>query len=91
MNGGHEKLRQALEDLQSQLAEMRTIDPAVAEHLEATIAEARSVLAKESAPAEEHEGVADSFGEALRNYEASHPTLAGNLRSVIDALAQIGI
>jgi len=91
MNGGHEKLRQALEDLQSRLAEMRTIDPGVAEHLEATIAEARGVLAKESAVTEEHEGVADSFGEALRNYEASHPMLAGNLRSVIDALAQIGI
>lgn len=90
MNGGHEKLRQALEELQSRLAEMRTVDPAVAEHLETTIAEARAVLTKES-PAEEQEGVADSFGEALRNYEASHPTLAGNLRSVIDALAQIGI
>ncbi len=91
MNGGHEKLRQALEDLQARLAEMRTLDPAVAEHLETTIAEARTVLAKEAPAAEEHEGMADTFGEALRNYEASHPTLAGNLRSVIDALAQIGI
>lgn len=91
MNGGHEKLRQALEDLQARLVEMHSIDPAVAEHLETTIAEARGVLAKESAPAEEHQGVADSFGEALRNYEASHPTLAGNIRSVVDALAQIGI
>lgn len=91
MNGGHEKLRQALEDLQAQLAELRTVDPAIADHLEATIDEARGVLSQESSPATEHEGVADSFGEALRNYEASHPTLAGNLRSVIDALAQIGI
>ncbi len=91
MNGGHEKLRQALRELQTQLAELRTIDPAVAEHLETTIAEANSVLGREAAPVEEHQGVADQFGEALRNYEASHPTLAGNIRSVIDALAQIGI
>jgi hypothetical protein len=91
MNGGHEKLRQALEDLQARLAELRTIDPAVAEHLATTIAEARTLLAKESPAAAEHQGVSESFGEALRNYEASHPTLAGNLRSVVDALAQIGI
>ncbi len=89
--GGHEKLRQALDELQARLAEMHEVDPAVAEQLTGSIARAQNVLAAERAEQDEHQGVADSFNDALLQYEAAHPTLAGNLRSVIDALAQIGI
>ncbi len=90
MSGEHDKLRQALNDLQDHLAELREVDPNVAAQLDSTIAEANSVLGSE-ANAGEHHTVAEQFNEALLHYEASHPTLAGNLRSVIDALGQIGI
>ena len=90
MSGEHDKLRQALEDLQAHLAELRQIDASAAANLDATIADAQSVLGSQSAGQEPHT-VAEQFNEALLHYEASHPTLAGNLRSVIDALAQIGI
>ncbi len=90
MSGEHDKLRQALEELQAHLAELRQIDADAAAHLDATIAEAQGVLASLPEGQEPHT-VGDQFKEALMHYEASHPALAGNLRSVIDALAQIGI
>ena len=90
MSGEHDKLRQALEELQAQLDELRQIDAGAAEHLDATIAEAQAVLAAQPEGQEPHT-VSEQFSDALQHYEASHPTLAGNLRSVIDALAQIGI
>jgi hypothetical protein len=90
MSGEHDKLRQALEELQAHLAELRQIDASAAANLDATIADAQNVLGAKAAGQERHT-VAEQFSEALQHYEASHPTLAGNLRSVIDALAQIGI
>ncbi len=86
---GHEQLQRALDDLQAHLDEMRQLDPNVARHLDTTIERAKGVLAGEE-PAEPHR-VSQQLSDAIQHYEASHPTLAGNLRSVIDALAQIGI
>ena len=90
MNGEHDKLRQTLGDLKNHLAELREVDPSVAAHLDATIAEAERALATEGRSAEHHTA-AEQLKDAMQHYEASHPTLAGNLRSVVDALAQIGI
>jgi hypothetical protein len=91
MSGQHEKLRQALDDLQAQLAEMREVDPNVAAHLDTTIAQAQAVLDAAPAAADDQQTVSEQFNDALLHYEASHPTLAGTLRSVVDALGQIGI
>jgi hypothetical protein len=91
MSGQHEKLRQALDDLQAQLAEMREVDPDVAAHLDTTIARAQAVLKTAPDSTAEHNTVSEQFSDALLHYEASHPTLAGTLRSVVDALGQIGI
>lgn len=87
----HQQLEQALRDLQAHLDEMRQLDPSVARHLDSTIEQAQAVLASEKAPPHEHPTLTAQLHDALQHYEASHPTLAGNLRSVIDALAQIGI
>jgi ABC-type transporter Mla subunit MlaD len=91
MSGQHEKLRQALDDLQAQLAEMRQVDPDVAAHLDTTISRAQAVLDAAPESPDEQQSVSEQFGDALLHYEASHPTLAGTLRSVVDALGQIGI
>jgi len=90
MSGEHDKLRQALADLKTHLEELREIDPAVAAHMDTTLAEAQNVL-KSEPQGEERQNVSEQLNDAMLHYEASHPTLAGNLRSVIDALAQIGI
>ncbi len=91
MTGDHEKLREALDNLQAQLAEMRQIDPELALHLDATISHAKRVIDPVPTSVDQHQTVSGQFHEALLHYEASHPTLAGTLRSVVDALAQIGI
>ena len=87
----HEKLRQTLDQLQSQLEEMRRLNPAVAESLQATIAEARQVLRGQSTVPQRHQSIVDRLRQEVLKYEVSHPNLAGNLGSVIDALGQMGI
>ncbi len=85
-----DQLRETLEQLRTQLDELRRRDPAVAEQLAATIAEARQALDREptSAPSE---SIVKRLSDAVLEYEATHPSLAGNLGSVIDALGRMGI
>jgi hypothetical protein len=91
----HEKLRETLDQLRSQLDELRRRDPAVAEQLAATIDEARAVLTGKSPSGREsaapHGTIVDRLKDAVLEYEASHPSLAGNLGGIIDALGRMGI
>jgi chorismate mutase len=87
----HEKLRHTLDQLQSQLEEMRKLNPAVAESLQATIVEAREVLHGQPTVPVRHRSIIERLRQEVQKYEASHPSLAANLGSVIDALGQMGI
>jgi hypothetical protein len=87
----HKKLRHSLEQLQSQLEEMRRLDPALAESLNATIGEAKAVLNQRDAEPERHRSIADRLRNEVLKYEASHPDLAANLGAVVDALSNMGI
>ena len=87
----HEKLRGALDALQAQLDEMREVNPEVAVHLASTLDQAQAVLAGRPAGEDEHRSMVEQFKDAVLKYEASHPTLAGNIGSVIDALGRMGI
>jgi hypothetical protein len=90
MAEGDDKLRSTLDELRSQLAALRQRDPRVADHLEATIAEAQAALGKPSGSSE-HASIVKRLSDAVRQYEATHPGLAGNLGSIIDALGRMGI
>jgi hypothetical protein len=87
----HDKLKAALDELQAQLEEMRAVDPEVASQLGSTIDQARAVLAGRPTAADEHASMVEKLRGAVLEYEASHPTLAGNLGAVINALGQMGI
>ena len=87
----HDKLRETLDQLSAQLDEMRKLDPKVAAHLDATIGEAKAALTGQPTPAAEQGSLVRRLSEAVLEYEASHPSLAGNLGSIIDALGQMGI
>jgi hypothetical protein len=89
MSDEHEKLREALDRLQSQLDEIRGAQPQVAEHLGTTLAEARALLEGQSTA--KAGTLTERLSDAVLKYEASHPTLAMNLGSIVDALAQMGI
>lgn len=91
----HEKLRETLDQLRSQLDELRRRDPAVADQLAATIDEAQAVLSGIAPNAGESAApqgsLVDRLKDAVLEYEASHPSLAGNLGGIIDALGRMGI
>jgi len=91
----HEKLRETLDQLRSQLDELRSRDPAVADQLAATIDEAQAVLSgtapSAGEPAAPQGSLVDRLKDAVLEYEASHPSLAGNLGGIIDALGRMGI
>jgi hypothetical protein len=89
MAGEHEELRKALDQLQAQLDEMRAVDPVVAAELGSTIKEAKGVLAGKAAG--EQQSMFEQLRDTVLEYEASHPTLAGNIGAVIRALGQMGI
>jgi prefoldin subunit 5 len=87
----HDSLRDALDELQRQLENLRQREPAVAAQLEATINQARTALEGQELAAGEQHSLVDRLSQAVQRYEASHPSLSANLGSIIDALAQMGI
>jgi hypothetical protein len=92
-----EKLRHAVHELHEALQSARDLDPQTRQLLEQTLADVRAVLAtpseppSESAPAPRQLPLRRQLSEAAAEFEGSHPGLAGSVRSVIDALAQMGI
>ena len=91
MSSQHERLERALTQLQSELSEMRKLDPRLAESLDSTIAEAQTVLRGQASCASRHQSIIDRLRNEVLQYEASHPSLAASLGSIIDALAGMGI
>ena len=91
MSTENDKLREALDQLRAQLEELRKLHPAVAAHLDATVGEAKAALAGQSTQPLDHRSIVRQLSDAVLKVEASHPSLAGNLGSIIDALGRMGI
>ena len=90
MSAEHEKLQATLNQLRDQLAQAQGLDPAVAKHLDAMIAEANGALLGRSTQPDES-SLKERLSGAVLKVEASHPDLAMNLGSIIDALGRMGI
>lgn len=94
-----EKLRRTLEQLHAQLPQVRQADPEVHRLLETALGDIQSALAQrsgatEASPAaspDEEGSITHQLQTAAQRFEATHPTLAGFITSVIDALGQMGI
>jgi hypothetical protein len=86
-------LQQTLRDLHRELAGARQIEPQDRAMLEAAIADIQSALAQPGIPGTAAD--ASPPGEALEGaavrLEAGHPTLAGAVRALVDALSKAGI
>ena len=91
MASQHERLARALTQLQSELSEMRKLDPRLAQSLDSTIAEAQTVLRGQGGAISGGQSIIDRLRNEVLQYEASHPSLAASLGSIIDALAGMGI
>ena len=91
MPDDRQRLRETVEKLQAQLKEAQSLDPKVAACLRETIADIQASLAGERRKPSGGRSLADRLSEVALDFEASHPTLAGTVGSIIDALARMGI
>lgn len=98
-----EKLKATIAELESELAEIETLDPETKRLLETAAADISAALADKS-NAEALPPVSESVAkdgvpqegdspllDAAASFEASHPQLAGIVRRLVDAMGQIGI
>ena len=88
-----EKLRTTIADLEQELSGLDTLDAESRALLEEAATEIQSALHKNDHAALHtgSEPVAERLADAARSFESSHPTLAGVVQKLIDALAQLGI
>jgi hypothetical protein len=94
MPDASQNLRDTLDQLHRQLEAAPDIDPEMRAQLAATVVDLQARLERGESTSDEErasDSVPDRLTEALRHFEGSHPTLAGTLGSIIDALSQMGI
>jgi len=94
MSTSAEKLRATLADLHGQLEAVEELDPEVRQMLRGALDEIHEKLDHSEAESEasaNHESTAQNLRELVDRFEGSHPTLAGAVGSVIDALGRMGI
>jgi uncharacterized protein DUF4404 len=94
-------LRSSLVDLHRQLETTRSVDPEMRALLAELLTDIDRLLesgkegqtgrGKGATAPESADSIAERLGDAAREFEETHPTLAGTIGSVIDALAQMGI
>lgn len=84
------QLQQQLQDLRNQLAEAPPLNDEDKAALIELMSEIEVQLAREIA-SEPDASLVDDVNLAVERFEASHPTLAGSLRSIMQTLANMGI
>lgn len=84
------QLQQQLQDLRNQLAEAPPLNDEDKAALIELMSEIEVQLAREIA-SEPDASLVDGVNLTVERFEASHPTLAGSLRSIMQTLANMGI
>jgi len=84
-----QRLQEELQALRDQLERQPPLNAEESESLQALIKDIEMQLANEEALADET--LMDNVNLAVERFEASHPTLAGTLRSIVQSLANMGI
>lgn len=83
------RLQEELQALREQLERQPPLNEEERASLQALIKDIEMQLANEEALADET--LMDNVNLAVERFEASHPTLAGTLRSIMQSLANMGI
>ncbi len=86
-----QQLREQLEQLHAELAQVKTLDRTEAEMLEHLAGDIREVLEREESHARNYSGLGERLKEAVARLEASHPQATDRMRQLIDQLAYLGI
>jgi len=85
-------LQRTLVELHQKLGEAKRLDPEDRNMLQAAVADIRRALAEDASVTDSPPAPpADALEGAAVRLEAEHPSLAGALRAVVDALAKAGI
>lgn len=84
-------LREQLEQLHSELAQVETLDSTEAEMLQHLAEDIREVLEREENQPRHYTGLGDRLKEGVARLEASHPRATEAMRQAIDQLAYLGI
>lgn len=84
-----EKLRQAVKELEEELAGLASFDDETRKKLHEAVAEIQTVLKQEGKL--ESDSVIERLRAAEEEFQVSHPTLSGIVARMIDALGQLGI
>lgn len=86
-----QKLREQLELLHAELAQVKSLDSAEAEMLRHLASDIRELLEREEDQTQHYNGLDDRLKDAVARLEASHPRATEAMRQVIDQLAFLGI
>lgn len=86
-----QQLREQLEQLHAELAQVKTLDSAEAEMLKHLAGDIREILEREEDQPQHYSGLGERLKEAIARLEASHPRTTEVMRQVIDQLAYLGI
>lgn len=86
-----EKLRAALNELERELSGIDELDATTRSMLEEARHEIETALHKQDPAQIEHVSLVGRLEAAAQTFQASHPTLAGVVQRMIDALGQLGI
>ena len=85
-----EKLKSTLQELETELASIDSLDEDTRAALESAMGEISQTLRKRNVE-QQHETLAARLQDAAGEFETSHPTLFGIVTRAIDALGQMGI
>ena len=87
-----ENLRKLLAELEEELERVEELDDATRDRLIEVRDEIQQSLDSEEHPSEwQPEALGERLTEATYEFSASHPTLSGIVRRLVDALGQMGI
>lgn len=85
----HSKLKQSLERLQAEIAELKSISGSEKKELEAIIRSIRQTLDRDEEP--EGADLQQNLNSAIVRLEASHPRLTAVLNDIMVTLSNMGI
>ena len=85
------KLQDTLDELESELHSLESLDPHTRELLEEAAREIQAALDSRDPDQFEPHSLTEQLQETGRRFESSHPTLSAIVGRMIDVLAQMGI
>jgi hypothetical protein len=88
-----EKLKAALTELHAELEQVDTVDPELRQMLVGTMSDINKALEARSSEeaVEQEDSLSGRLAESIKDFEESHPNIAGIVQRMIDVLSQMGI